>query len=139
MSIDPENGKVIAIKCGFKQILTPVDILKWNTAIYINDRESLTVREHVVRLQNFPKGQDTILYRPVYTESDEFIGRVYDFAIDTGAMMLWQIFVKKKFLLFTTFETTVQYSNIVEIKEDRMIVKDIRERVGAETAPIITA
>ena len=97
------------------------------------------MREHVVRLQNFPKGQDNILYRPVYTESDEFIGRVYDFAIDTGAMMLWQIFVKKKFLLFTTFETTVQYSNIVEIKEDRMIVKDIRERVGAETAPIITA
>lgn len=137
--IDPENGVVIALKCGFKQILTPIDILKWNQVIHINDAEALTTREDVVRLKNIPKGLDNILYKSVYTEDGNFIGRVFDFTIDTSVMSLWQISVKKKFLLFTTFETLIQYKNIVEIKEDRIIVRDLRQDVMVETAPAITA
>lgn len=139
VSIDPENGAVIALKCGFKQILTPIDILKWNQVIHINDAESLTTREDVVRLKNIPNGLDNILYKSVYTEDGSFIGRVFDFTIDTSVMSLFQIAVKKKFLFFTTFETLIQYGNIVEIKEDRIIVKDLHESVGIETVPAITA
>lgn len=138
VSIDPENGSVVALKCGFKQILTPFDIVKWDKFVHINDNESLTTKENVIRLQTIPNGSDDILYKPVYTENNEFIGRVYDFTIDTKAMMLWQIFIKKKFLFYTTFETIIQYKNIVEIKKDKIIVKDIHETVKADAVPIVS-
>ncbi|MDP4007640.1 MAG: PRC-barrel domain-containing protein [Candidatus Peregrinibacteria bacterium] len=139
VSIDPENGSVIALKCGFKQILTPFDIIKWGKFVHINDSEALTTKENVIRLQTIPKGSDDILYKPVYTESNEFIGRVYDFSIETKAMMLWQIFIKKKFFFYTTFETLIQYKSIVEIKADKIIVKDLHETIKAKTVPVVTA
>lgn len=139
VSIDPENGAVIALKCGFRQILTPMDILKWNQVIHVNDAEALTTREDVVRLKNIPNGLDNILYKSVYTDGGNFLGRVFDFTIETNVMSLWQISVKKKFLLFTTFETLIQYKNIVEIKEDKIIVRDLRQDIRVETVPAITA
>ena len=123
--IDPENGKVIALQCGFKKVLMPLDILKWNRNIHVNDHSALTTREHILRLQNISKARENIMYKLVYTDNGEHIGRVHDFTIDTKALMLVSLTVKKKFLWMTMFETMIPYKNIIEIQDTQIIVKDI--------------
>lgn len=136
--LDPETGKIIALQCGFKQVLTPIDILRWGNVIHINDHTALTTREHVLRLQNVSRAREQLMYKLVYTESGELIGRIHNYTIDTKAMILWNLVVKKKFLWFVTFETTIPRKNIVEILEDRVIVKDIHamDKVKAVQAEV---
>ena len=123
--IDPETGDVIALQCGFNQVISPIDIVKWERAVHINDQDALTPPEDILRLQSLARKGDQILYKPVVTERGEKVGRAYDFVIDTKAMTLWQIVVREKFLFFTTFETVINRSHVVEILEDKIVVKEL--------------
>ena len=137
--IDPENGKIIALQCGFKQLLMPMDILRWSRNIYVNDYNSLTTREHILRLQSISKARDNIMYKLVYTENGEHIGRVYDFTIDTKSMMLVNLSVKKKFLWMILFETMIPHKNIIEIQDMKIIVKDIHSAKRVAVPRVETA
>ena len=125
--IDPASGKVIAFQCGFKQLLTPIDIARWFRVVYVNDHEALTTREHLLRLQSLDPIEMQILFKPVYTENGEKVGAVYDYSIDTESYKLAQLLVKKKILFFTIFETLIPESHIIEIQRDKIIVKNIRK------------
>lgn len=132
--IDPENGKIIALQCGFKQVLAPVDIVEWGRKIiHVNDYTALTTKDELLRLQSIPRSKTNLLYKTVYTKSGERIGYIYDFTIDTTLLELWSISVKRTFLWITMFETLIPRKHILEILEDRIIIKDLHmmEKIGS--------
>ena len=137
--LDPENGKIIALQCGFKQVLSPVDILKWKRMIHVRDSESLTTREHLLRLQSLSKDMTNPLYKLVCTENGEVLGRVYNFIVDTKLMELFSLIVRRKFLWFTMHELSIPHKNIVEILEDKIIVKDVHATEGVREIEVEVA
>ena len=137
--MDPDSGGIIALQCGFKQVLAPIDIRSWGRkSIHVVDHDALTTPEHLLRLQSVDPEREELIYKRVVTEAGEMLGRVYDYIIDTKTMHLHQLVVKKKIFFFTVFEAIYNRKHIVEIQKDRIVVKSglktSRARVIVEPA-----
>ncbi len=125
--INPENGGILAIALvGSKKVISITDVRKWDlSGIRIIDETAIIEREELIKLSEFTPGHTKIFAKEVIKEDETSLGMVHDFVFDTEVGQLTQIYVVKKMLLFFTVEKRIiDYREIVEIKEDEIIVKD---------------
>ncbi len=125
--VNPEDGAILAISViGSRQVVSIRDIIKWTfSGIKINDETSIIDREELIKLSQFSPRHTQLFAKEVYKEDGTFLGLVHDFVFDTNVGQLTQIYVLKKFLAFFTIEKRIiDYREIIEIKEDQVIVKN---------------
>lgn len=124
--IDPENGKVLAFLLQNLHIVVPMDIEHVGSSITILERERIVPMSEVLRVQEVYNMGIPLLASRVIAEHDAtFIGRVFDYEIDTTHMVLKSIHVAKTFLLFHVQERIILSKHIVKISKNLIVVKDM--------------
>lgn len=131
--IDPETGKVLAFLIKNNRIIAPLDVQRINSALSIENSDRILPLDDILRVYEVYKMKVDIIGAKVITERKKlYLGRVFDFAIDTTHMTLTNIYVAKIFFLFRFEEKIISYKNIVRINKNTIIVKDLKEALVKE-------
>lgn len=132
--IDPETGKVVALVLSIlkQKILAPYDIIKWGSVIRVHDRDSIVDAEEILRAKELLKNYSPILGKKVETKSGDFLGKVFDYGIDTVNLELNSLFIAKRWLWFKYAPVEVARKNIIEITPEKIVVKDMGVKVTKE-------
>ncbi len=99
----------------------------WSNQIVINDFDDLTDTEEILKVQKVLEKNIPIIKNKVVAEDGTYLGYVMDFAMNPKLFVLTKILVSKSILgLFPYQEKLIAHQNIVEIKKDEIIVKNLR-------------
>ncbi len=108
--------------------------------IAINDYDDLTEPEELIRLQEVLELDFQILGKPVITNHKRKVGKVADYALDTTNMLIQKLYVARPMRKsLTTGQLSIDRSQIVEITQKRVIVKDVDVKVGAGVVSAVPA
>jgi len=140
--IDPEKGTVLAFIVGKNKIVAPMDVERIGNALFINSSDHITSIEDILRVDEVHKRNIQILGAQVRgIETGMYLGRVFNYSIDTTHMRLTAIYVAKLFLFFKYEEKNIAAKNIVEIKANEIRVKELlktkEEAVASSSAVAI--
>jgi uncharacterized protein YrrD len=134
--VDTENGKIVAIVLNKKKnlVVGERDIVSFTVFPRINSKEALIEGEDLVRVNNIQKKGIYIIDAKVFTEKGKYLGDCYDYSFDDNSLKLKKIFIAKNFLFFFSIdERIIPIEEIIEIKRDKIIVKDdfVAEKQGS--------
>ena len=94
----------------------------------VNDHDVLTEPEELVRLREVMDLNFQLIGKPVVTVSKTKIGKVSDYAAETGTMYIQKIYVAQSVLKsLTGGSLSVDRSQINEITPRRIIINDLME------------
>lgn len=132
--VDPENGKVIAFVVDSRRglIVTAMDVVSVKHGVLIRGRDDVIEAEDVLRVQ---KVQEIggFMGKKVETESGKRLGKVVDMTIDERGLTLNKIYTAKVVLGMIQHDgRIIAAKNIVEVKKNRVIVKDDSGEVKAK-------
>jgi len=130
--IDPETGKILAfvVNINKKLIITPLDVLSWGESIKVHNGEAIINANEVLRVENVLKNQIKVISNKVYTKNDEYLGKVIDFSVDNKSYLLKSLYVAKGILGLLRYQSRIiPYKDIIEIKKDKIIVKDVMKKI----------
>lgn len=133
--IEPETGKVAGFLLAPRgeYVIAPNDILFWEKNIFIHDEEDILETGEIIKVHEVLKKNIPILHSKVFTKSGTYLGKVYDIGINPKFFVMTKLAVAKNILgLFPFDEKIIAHKNILEIKKDRIIVKDIEATVRAK-------
>ncbi len=139
--IDTETGKVVAFLIGTRRMVVPMDVTAWERDhLAISNEMHILDHGDVIRVNEVLKKQIPVAGNKVFTESGIYIGRVTDIVFDPRLFEMKKIFVSKTFLIFHYDHRLVTTKQIVEIRQDAVIVSDVfaKSRSKAE-APSLSA
>jgi len=129
---DYSTGDILAIMVSQisllnfqKMVILPRDIMKWTDNIYVQNKNDISDPEDIVRLKTIYEDFFSLIRLPVFTESEQKIGKVRDYMICDTLGKLKQIIVGKH---------NIPTRQIVSINADKIVVKDLSITVG-ETVP----
>lgn len=139
--INPDNLKIEGFYCEDRfdkqhLVLLAQDIRDILPQGYVvNDHDVLTEPEELIRLQKVMELDFTLIGKPVVTISKDSLGKVSDYATETGSMMIQKIYVAQSiFKSFTGGSLSIDRSQINEITPKRIIVNDLQAKVPATAA-----
>ena len=127
--IDPATGKICAfeVNAGKNDVIVPIDVLKWDKFISINDADSIIDAEDVMAVNKVLEENIRVFKNKVFTKKDEYLGRVFDFTVDSVDFRLKSIYVSEGFLgLLRYRKRVISSKDIVEILADKIVVKQDR-------------
>jgi sporulation protein YlmC with PRC-barrel domain len=126
LAMDPDRGTLAALHTTRREVIAPVDIRAYEDDIWwIKDTDAFIEEESLIRLQSIPKKRRHLWGKRVESRDGDYLGRVADFVVEMGTLSLVQLYVKKKFAFFWVLEKRIiQFKEIVEIKDDVIIVKN---------------
>lgn len=139
--IDPDTGKIAGFLMAPRgeYVIAPADILFWDENIFIHDEEDILQTGEIIKVRQVLENEIPILRSKVYTKKGLFLGKVYDIGINPKLFVMTKIVVAKNiFGLFPYEEKIIARGDILEIKKDRIIVKDleadvpVKEKAGAK-------
>lgn len=94
--------------------------------IVVNDHDSLTDPEELVRLKEILDMRFEIHGKPVVTVSKQRLGKVNDFAFDSKTLYIQKLYVGQNLLKsFSGGQLSVDRTQIVEITNRKIIVQEI--------------
>lgn len=103
--------------------------------IVVNDADSLTDPEDLVRLQKIMDLNFELVGKKVVTENKERLGKVSDFAIDTKSMFIKKLYVTQSILKsFTGGNLGVDRSQIIEITDKKVVIRELAQKIPAGAA-----
>ncbi len=126
--MDPENGKMAALVVNINRalIITPIDIYSWGDTIKINNRENIISAKEVMRVEELLKRNVRIFGNKVYNKEGDYLGKVYDFTLDSSNFNLNKIYVSKTFFgLLKLSSRIIAAKNIIEILPEKIVVNDL--------------
>lgn len=126
--IDPENGKIVAFLISRRHVVTPIDVVRFDEALVINEESHISEIDDVLRAKILFQNRIPIFGQKVFTEDKLYLGRVYDMSFESTLFTLHQIFVAKGFLFFRFQSLIIPKTNIVVIKKQAIIIKGGREK-----------
>lgn len=125
--VHPDKGHVVALALdfNFRRVIVPVDIRGWFREIIIPDSDAIIDSTDVLRVKEVLDGKRFFLKNAVYTKDGKYLGKIFDYAINIEQMYMTKIFVGHTFLGMVRFDQRIfSFQNILEVKEDRVIVKE---------------
>jgi len=125
--INTDNGKVVGflVSSSGHKVIAPVDILTWDHALYIHDFEDILEVDEIHSVREAMRKGIRVWRSRVVTKSGENLGHVVDFMMHDKLFVLTKIVVAKSFLgLINYRRRVIAHKDILEIKKDRIIVKD---------------
>jgi sporulation protein YlmC with PRC-barrel domain len=127
VALNTDTGKIV----GFftdpngKKVLAPIDVLHWNRSLVVHDEESILDSEEIHQVTETLKKGIRVIRNRVVTKGGEELGIVLDFAVKDKFFTLTKLVVGKSiFGLFHYGKRLIPSIDIIEIKKDRIIVKD---------------
>lgn len=136
--INPDNLKIVGFYCNeyserHPKILLVQDIRDiLPQGIIVNDFDVLSDPSELIRLRKILEQQFEIIGKPVETISKEKIGKVSDYAFDTGSMYIQKLYVSRSILKnLTSGSLSVDRSQVHEVTAKKIIINDL-----FETAPV---
>ncbi len=139
--INPDNLKIEGFYCEDRfdkrhLVLLSQDIRDILPQGYVvNDHDALTEPEELVRLQKVMELDFLLIGKPVVTVSKAKLGKVSDYAAETGSMYIQKLYVSQSILKsFTGGSLSIDRSQINEITPKRIIVNDLEGKVPATVA-----
>ena len=133
--LDPDTGKVVGFFTmgGANRVIASMDIISWNSAIEIHDPEDVISVEEVAGIERALEKGRGIYKNKVYTKSGQYVGKVMDIGMNNKLFELTCLIVMKGFLgLFFWDKKIISARDILEVKKDRVIVKDLVTPVKME-------
>jgi sporulation protein YlmC with PRC-barrel domain len=124
--IDPETGKLLAlvVKVLKRRIIVPYDILKWGKSIEVHDGSAIIDADEILRVHSLLENYNPLIGRRVETKSGIYLGKVFDYELDTQSLSLNKLMVAKEFIIFKYSPSVVTWKHIIEIQDKKIIVKD---------------
>lgn len=137
--IDNQNIKVAAIAFdqsnlfySKSQFIMDVDIVHiFKDGVVIKDDESLIDLEESSNLKRFIDDKSYGTGQKVVTESDEYLGKVYDFLIDNETLAITKFYIKHYF-----DEKIIPSTKIVKFENGVITIKDNKRVKAAEIATV---
>jgi uncharacterized protein YrrD len=129
--INPSNLKIEAwfAQSNFDNglLLLPTSEIReiGHQGIAVNDKEAITPAEDLVRLEPVIRLDFQLLGRKVYTQSNQFLGKVSDYATDMESFYIQRFYVTPSvFKQLTSDQRVISRLQIIEITDKKIIVKD---------------
>lgn len=130
--INPNNLKIEGLYCDdrfSKEKLILVssevrDIIK--QGIVVNDHDSLSPAEELVRLKDVISLQFEIMGKPVITVTKQRLGKVNDFAADDATLYIQKLYIGQSLLKsLSSGQLSIDRNHIVEITSKKIVVQEI--------------
>ena len=140
--IDHETGKICAFCTRFncENIITAQDIVSIHRKkIVVSDMHSIIPRSEVVRIDAIYRKGIRFYGNSVYDEAGDYLGRVIDMELNTSGMFLASIVVAKGFLFWSYNQKIIAKKHIVEVKKDKIIVKNSFAEKKIEKSELVEA
>lgn len=103
----------------------------------VNDQDSLTSFDELIRLKKVIELNYTLINKPVETISKKKIGKIDDFSFDSEIMYINKIYVYRSILKnFNGAVASVDRNQIIELTDNKVIIEDLEESIRI-TNPII--
>jgi sporulation protein YlmC with PRC-barrel domain len=142
--IDPESLKIIAYRVeGAVLSQEDGDILMTSSirelssqGMIIDSADELVRREDVVAVDKILKLNFALIGLKVVTKNGKKLGKVGDYTLNSESFMLYQLIVRRpiaKSLLDP--ELTINRSQIIEVNDYKIVVKDAEAVVKSEQRP----
>lgn len=98
----------------------------------VNDHSAITPSEDLVRMSDITKLQFELIGKTVKSDMKRKLGKVHNYAVDESSMIVQKMYVTPGALRgITKQDLVIDRSQIVEINNREIIVRDATERVGA--------
>jgi sporulation protein YlmC with PRC-barrel domain len=111
--------------------------------LVVNDHDSLSEAEDLVRLKDILDTKFELLGKPVITVSKQKVGKVSDFAIEVETMYIQKLYVSQSLLKsISGGSLSVDRNQIVEITNKKIVIQEILQPTKATapaTAPVTSA
>lgn len=141
--INPNNLKVEGLFCvptdakkGQEAILLVQDIRDFvPQGIAVNDFDALSEPEDLVRLEKYIDLRYDPIGKKVVTLSKDSLGKITDFAIDEQSFYIQKLYASQS--IFTNFSggsLSIDRSQVNEITDRKIIIKDINAKIPAAAA-----
>lgn len=137
--IDPNTLKILAFRLSGPLIKSPEDYLDVNSireysslGLVIDDIDELVAPDDVIKISNILKLNFDMLSLKVETKKGTKLGKVADYTVTSEDYILKQIIVKRPLVKsLTDPELTIPRSEIVEVTDYKIIVKDEEKTIKA--------
>ena len=133
--IDPATGKVAGflLTPGGQHVVAPNDVIFWEKNIFIQDEEDILETHEIFKVAEILQKNIPIIGNKVFTKNGTYLGKVYDIGLNPKLFVMTKLAVAKNILgLFPHDKKLIAHANILEIKPDRIIVKNIEATVPAK-------
>lgn len=141
--INPNNLSVAGLYC--KQaahdkeasILLPQDIREWiPQGFVVNDMDSLSAPEDLVRLKSIMNIDYQLIGKPVRSKSRERLGRVSDFAVDDSSLTIQKLYISQNIMKnLRGTGLSVDRNQVIELNDKRIIIRDPLQGIP-QAAPV---
>lgn len=141
--INPNNLKVEGFYCQgrFEKqelILLSQDIRDiLPKGFVVNDHDVLSEPEELVRLQKVLQIDFSLPGKQVVTLDKQKVGKVSDYAVETGSMFVQKLYVTQSLMRsLTGGSLSIDRSLVQEITPKRIIISELDSKAPATTAPM---
>lgn len=125
--LDPERGNLVALITVGGQWIAALDVAPFNGEYWeISSGDALLEEGELVRVMEISEKKRWLIHKPVVTKDGEYLGRIDDFVMEMETLTLAQLYVTKKFLFLTSEKRIIHRSEILEITEKSVVVKNDR-------------
>jgi|WetSurMetagenome_2_1015567.scaffolds.fasta_scaffold24982_2 sporulation protein YlmC with PRC-barrel domain len=137
--LNTDTGKVAGfiVSPGGGKVLAPIDVLSWHKAIDVHDVDVILEMDEIRQVYDSLRKNIPVIMNRVYTKKGIYLGKVIDFAISDKLFVLTKIVVAKTILGIITYShRIIAHQDILEIKKDAIIVKDLLLAVPIKAAKL---
>jgi uncharacterized protein YrrD len=130
--INPANLKIEALRCNINNSKTPLFLLNQDIRdistdkILINDHDSLSEADDLIRLRDILDLNFILEGKSVYTKSKEKLGKVKEFAIDNSSFYIQKLYIAQPiYKSLYGGQLIIDRTQIIEITNTKIIVNDL--------------
>lgn len=128
--INPKNLQIEAwfAESNFERglLLIPTSEIReiGRQGIAVNDQQAITPAEDLIRLKQLIQLDFQLIDKKVDSENNQRIGKVSDYSTDMESLFIQRLYVSPSALRLTRAQKIIARSQIVEITNKRIIVKN---------------
>lgn len=128
--INPDNLKIIGWYCtdrfgSNKSILLTNDIREIiPRGMIVNDSDSLSDPEDLVRLRDILELSFSLVGKKVVTEHKRKVGKVTDYAIDVDSMTIQKLHIQQSLIRSINGGRVIDRKQVIEVSDTYIVVKD---------------
>lgn len=106
--------------------------------IVVNDHDVLVEPDDLIRLREIIELNFSLIGKQVVTLDKEKVGKVSDYAIETGSMIIQKIYVSQSiFKSLSTGSLSIDRNQINEITDKQVIINELLKKARAAAAAAI--
>lgn len=123
--VDPDKAHLVALITLKNAAIAPVDLLPYEDGYWeVREPDVMIHPDELLRLRSIPPKRRFLITKRVRTKSGQQLGRVRDLVFDMETLSLVQLFVGKGFLFWISERRIIDWKDILEVKDNAIIVKD---------------